>query len=58
MIKSLHGCQSGALQIWVRKAEGIAALFQGFSNPKMRCCAKAGEKEIYSSLPWSSFFVW
>jgi hypothetical protein len=51
MIPSLRGGQSGALQIWVRKAVGIAVLFQGFSNPKMRCCAKASEKGIDSALP-------
>ena len=50
MIRSLHGCQSGVLQIQVRKAEGIAGLFQGFSNPKIRCYAKASEKGIDSAL--------
>jgi hypothetical protein len=35
----------------MRKAEGIVELFQGFSNPKMECSAKADVKGFYSTVP-------
>ena len=52
MIDSLRGYQSGEMQILVREAEGIATLFQGLSNLKMRCSAKAGVKGIGSTISW------
>jgi hypothetical protein len=49
-MKTLCGCPSRVPQIWVRKDEGIVALLQGFSNPKMWGYAKADVKGFYSAV--------
>ena len=50
MIQTFRGCQSGAPQIQVRKAEGILGLFQAFSSLMMGCSAKAAANGIDSAI--------